>query len=441
MILFYSDELNPRIEYTAKLIFSQILNAEIAFTGKSSEFLNSELPKINYSYEKFGDELYIKPHRFMHCKALIQPNIQTVWYEGEKYFFESSKDSVFPFDLFAAAFYLVSRYEEYLEKEHGKYKRYPAEKSILYKTGLLEKPVVNIWAQMLAAKMKEKFPEVEFPKSNFKFISSIDIDNAWAFSHKGFWRGLGALAKSFSKGEIAEVKKRIRVWQGKENDPYDTYSYLDSVFKGNENKVLYFFLLGDYKRYDKNISYKNKLFRKLIQETAQKYHVGIHPSYSSSKKKGKGKLYAEIKRLEEITGEKPVKSRQHFLRLKFPRTYRRLVKAGIEEDYTMGYSSQAGFRAGICTPFCFFDVKKEKATNLKIYPFQVMDVTLRNYLNLSPDEAVKKVEQLMQEVKNVGGIFVGIWHNETVNDEGHWNGYRNVFEKMNKKGFDWANEQ
>lgn len=440
MILFYSDELTPRTEYTAKLIFTQILNTEIAFTSKSSEFLNSELPKINYSYEKFGDELYIKPHRFMHCKALIQPNIQTVWHEGEKYFFESSKDSVFPFDLFAAAFFLVSRYEEYLEKEHGKYKRFPAEKSILYKTKLLEKPVVNIWAQMLAGKMKERYPEVEFPKSNFKFISTIDIDNAWAFSHKGFWRGLGALTKSFTKGEISEAKKRIHVWQGKGKDPYDTFGFLDSVFKGNENKVLYFFLLGDYKRYDKNISYKNKAYRKLIQETAQKYDVGIHPSYSSSKKKGKGKLYGEIKRLEEITGEKPAKSRQHFLRLKFPRNYRRLAKAGIKEDYTMGYSSQAGFRAGICTPYYFFDLKKETATNLKIIPFQVMDVTLRDYLNLSPDEAVNKVEQLMQEVKNVGGTFVGIWHNETVNDSGHWEGYRSVFEKMNEMGFNWANE-
>lgn len=441
MILFYSDELNPRIEYTAKLIFTQILHTEIAFTSKSSEFLNSELPKMNYSYEKFGDELYIKPHRFMHCKALIQPNIQTVWYEGEKYFFESSKDSVFPFDPLAASFYLVSRYEEYIEKERGKYKRYPAEKSILHKYGLLEKPVVNIWARMLGEKLKERFSEIELPEPQFEFLSTIDIDNAWAYSNKGFWRGLGAVTKAVVKGQIQEAKNRIRVWQGKENDPYDTFSYLNSVFEGNEDSVLYFFLLGDYKRYDKNISYKNKLFRKLIQETAQKYDVGIHPSYSSSKKKGKDKLHAEINRLEKITGEKPLKSRQHFLRLRFPRTYRRLLKNGIQEDYTMGYSEQTGFRAGICTPFYFFDVKKEKATNLKIYPFQVMDVTLRDYLGLSAEEASEKIEKLMEEVKKAGGTFISIWHNETVSDTAHWTGYRDVFEKMNKKGFGWANEQ
>ncbi|MFW5823141.1 MAG: polysaccharide deacetylase family protein [Tangfeifania sp.] len=441
MLLFYTDEINPRIEYTAHLIFTQILGIEVAFTVRASEFLNSELPKLNYSYEKFGDEMYIKPHRFMHCKALIQPNIQPVWHEGEKYFFESSKDSIFPFDPLAASFFLVSRYEEYIETEKGKYKRYPAEKSILYKYGLLEKPVVNIWARMLADKLKERFRELEFPEPKFDFLSTIDVDNAWAYSQKGFWRGLGALAKSVSQGQIEEAKKRIRVWQKKENDPYDTYCYLDSVFKGNEDKVIFFFLLGNYKRYDKNISPSNRALQNLIRETDKKYAVGIHPSYSSSKKKGKLKLAKEIERLENITGKKPDKSRQHFLRLKIPRSYRRLLKNGIREDYTMGYSTQTGFRAGICTPFYFYDVKKEKATNLKIYPFQVMDVTLRDYLGLSPEEALKKIETLMEEVKETGGVFSSIWHNETVNGQGHWEGYREVFEKMNTKGFEWANEQ
>jgi len=46
----------------------------------------------------------------------------------------------------------------------------------------------------------------------------------------------------------------------------------------------------------------------------------------------------------------------------------------------------------------------------------------------------------MNEVKKVGGTFVSIWHNETVNDLGEWKGYRDVFEKMNRLGFKWANE-
>ncbi len=134
------------------------------------------------------------------------------------------------------------------------------------------------------------------------------------------------------------------------------------------------------------------------------------------------------------------KSRQHFIRLRFPRNYRRLLNAGILEDFTMGYPSHTGFRAGICTPYYFFDLKKEMATNLKIIPFQVMDVTLRDYLGLSPQEATKEIGRLMAEVKEVGGTFVSIWHNETVTDLDGWKGFRQVFEEMNRNGFEWANE-
>ena len=227
---------------------------------------------------------------------------------------------------------------------------------------------------------------------------------------------------------------------GSTKDPYDTYDFLNSVFKGNEKNVYFFFLLGDYSRFDKNVSYKNRHFRKLIQKIKEKYAVGIHPSFLSDKKKESKNLKFEIQRLKEITGSKVKKSRQHFLQLSFPETYRRLIKAGIDEDFTMGYPSQTGFRAGICTPFYFYDLEKETTTNLKIVPFQVMDVTLRDYMKLTPEQATNEIERLMTEVKNVGGTFVSIWHNETVSNLGSWKGFREVFEKMNKRGFELANE-
>lgn len=440
MILLYSEEITPRIEYISQLIFSQILQVEVAFTTNSSDFKSSKLPKLNYSFEKFSDELYIKPHRIMNCRAVITPTINSVWYEGEKYFFESSKDSIFPFDPLAASFYLVTRHEEYMEKSRDKLKRYPVDKSILSKYNLLKKPVVNIWAKLIEDKFKERYPELVFPEKKFKFISTIDVDNAWSCLHKGFLRTTGALAKSLVKGKLSEFNSRLKVLLGSKKDPYDSYDYLDSVFKGNEDKVKFFFLLGDYGRYDKNHSHKNKHYRKLIRKTKVKYNIGIHPSFAASKKRGKKKLLTEIQRLTSIGKTEIQESRQHFLRLKLPKTYRRLLNAGITEDYTMGYSAQPGFRAGICTPYYFYDLKREKTTNLLITPFQVMDGTFRHYLRLSPEEALKEIENIMQEVKNVGGTFVSVWHNETVNDTGLWVGYQQVFEKMNQLGFKWANE-
>ena len=440
MILVYSEEITPRIEYITQLIFTQILQVEVAFTSNSSDFKNSTLPKINYSFEKFGDEFYIKPHRIMHCKALITPTINSVWYNNEKYFFESSEDSVFPFDPIAASFYLVTRHEEYMETNFDKLGRYQVEKSILVKFNLLKKPIVNIWANLLAEKLKESYPNLGFPKRKFKFLSTIDIDNAWAYKHKGLLRTSGALLKSVFKGHFSEFKSRLKVLTNTEKDPFDSYKYLDSVFNGNEDKVKFFFLLGDYGQFDKNIPHKNRHYKSLIKNTNKRYSVGIHPSFLSGKKKAKKRVKMEKKRLAHIIGSEVIQSRQHFLLLKFPKTYRRLIKAGITEDYTMGYSAQPGFRAGICTPYYFYDLKKERATNLLIIPFQIMDGTLRHYLKLSPSEAQTEIETIMQEVKNVGGTFVSVWHNETVNNSGLWKEYQQVFEKMNQLGFKWANE-
>ncbi|HZH72833.1 MAG TPA: polysaccharide deacetylase family protein [Mariniphaga sp.] len=437
MILIYTEKLNPRIEYIFQVIFTVILGKQVSFTSKMNKFITSPSPKINYSYEKFGAEIYIKPHRLLYCKALIQPDIQPVWHEGEKYFFESSSDSVFPFDMFAASFYLLSRYEEYLDGEKDKFKRFPASESILVKYNLLKKPVVNIWARMLADKLKEYFPELDFPKKTFRFVPTIDIDNAWAYAHKGSFRTAGAVVRALANGNLQEVRSRMNVWLGRIKDPYDTYGFMDEVFKGHEKDVVFFFLLGNYKRYDKNISWENKKFRELIRDIGARYQIGIHPSYSSSKKKNKSLLAAEVKRLHLITGKTVNKSRQHFLRLRFPRVYRNLIKNGIQEDYTMGYPSHSGFRAGICTPYPFYDLKNEAITSLTIMPFQVMDVTLRVYLKLSPADALKEIEGLMEEVKNVGGTFSYIWHNETINDVGDWKGYREVFQRMNELGFNW----
>ena len=155
--------------------------------------------------------------------------------------------------------------------------------------------------------------------------------------------------------------------------------------------------------------------------------IGIHPSYGSDLKPKQ--LEKEMERLNSITDNKVSLSRKHFLKLSIPETYRNLEKAGITNDYSMGYADDIGFRASICTPYTFFDVLQNKCLNVKIHPFAYMDGTLNEYLGLSIADAKEKVASLKQQVKEVGGVFIGIWHNETVNDRGIWKGWRAVYEE------------
>ena len=440
MILIYSDQLNPRIEYICRLIFAEILKSEISFTSSVDEFQRSVIPRFNYSREKFGDEFYIKPHKFIYSKSLSQHEIEPVWYKGQKYFFESSVKSDLPFDPLAASFYLVTRYEEYIRHERDKYNRYKAGASILSDYGLLKKPVVNIWADILSEKLKEKYPGLIFPERKFDFLSTIDIDNPWACLHKNIWRTAGAFVRDIVQGNFNTIRERIEVLFGGKEDPYYSYSFLDKVFAGNESKVIFFFLLADYGKYDKNVSHRNKHYINLIRQTAAKYRVGIHFSFSSGKQNIPRKYIKEIGRIEKITGIRAERSRNHFLLMELPQTYKSLAEAGIRSDFTMGYASQTGFRAGICTPYYFYDLENETATRLKIFPFQVMDTTLKNYMKLTPEEAGREIEKLMVEVKKVGGLFISLWHNEIFDEDDINEGYLEVFEEMNKKGFEWANE-
>ena len=96
----------------------------------------------------------------------------------------------------------------------------------------------------------------------------------------------------------------------------------------------------------------------------------------------------------------------------------------------MGYSSKSGFRAGLARAFNFFDLDTNLVTGLRVVPFQIMDRTLHTYKGISPDEAITEYEYYAQAVRNVGGQFVCLWHNDSLSDRGEWKGGKKVFEKM-----------
>ena len=134
--------------------------------------------------------------------------------------------------------------------------------------------------------------------------------------------------------------------------------------------------------------------------------------------------------LSGVLGREITFSRQHFLILKFPETYRRLIESGITADYSMGYSSKTGFRAGIGRSYNYFDLMDNQETNLRIFPFQIMDRTLLSYMKLSPDEAIKEFEHYTGIIRNVGGEFICLWHNDSLSDRGEWKGWKRVFKKV-----------
>ncbi len=437
MVIIYSKQKTERLNYTLKLIFTTILKTGYILTTDKNKFLQSELPRINYSDENWDGSLFLKPHPLLFRNDIAPIEITTVEYEGKQVFFPVSGGSFLPFDVFACSFYIASRYEEYLFTGKTKHGRFPATESILYKYRLLDEPVVNQWARLLAEKISEYDPRFTVPGKEFNFLMTIDVDNAWAYKNKALWIQAGAIARSVLKADFSGIKRRQDVLSGKEADPYDTYRFIDEAFKGNEDHLKFFFLLGDRGTYDRNIPYRNANLQSLIRHLAEKFKIGIHFSYASNRNREMVKK--EKQRLESILGKKVTGSRQHFLLLNFPYTYENLIEAGITADYTMGYPDAVGFRAGLCTPFQFFNLEKNIATGLTVYPLHAMDVSLRHYIKLSPEQAVEEMNNLMQKVKETGGSFICLWHNESVNGWGEWKGWQKVFLQTIRTGLKFEN--
>ena len=427
-ILIYTHQITNRLNYIFQLMFADMLNVQIRITDSEEDFSAFEGVKFSYSKKKINDELYFQSSSLLFETGIKEQQIHTFNYNDDCCFFDVGGGSALPFDPFAASFYLVSRYEEYLPHIRDEHDRFLAKESLAYQKEFLNRPLVNVWAKEIKRIIQDHYPDFTFPEQKFSYVSTIDVDNAYAYKNKGIVRVLGGLAKSVLQGDFQELRKRISVLSGKTQDPYDTFDYQLTIHQQFNITPIYFILLADYGVNDKNIPVRNREFKSLIKSLADYYPLGIHPSYASNA--DADILKKEIGRLKEITVRNVTKSRQHFLKLSLPDTYRNLVDNDILEEYSMGYADQSGFRASICTPFKFYDLDTEAATNLTIYPFTVMEATYQYYKQLQPEEALKEIMELMKTVKEVQGNFISVWHNESLSDEGIWKGWKMVYEKM-----------
>ncbi len=416
MILIYTHTITPRINYTIDLIFNTVLHCPYKITNDVVFFNESILPKIAYTQEKKGVEVFLKSDTLL-FETDIKHKLPSSneFYLNLPQFFSTNTHSFLPFDLFATVFYFATRYEEYLPHEVDKHQRFQAEQGLSFKCQILNKPFLNILIQDFATKLKQQFPQLEFKQRTFNFLSTIDIDNAYAYANKGLKRNVGGIMKDLSSFKFKQIAKRISSNINSNNDPYNTFEFINSLSNKSKTELHYFVLIGDYSDYDKNPHYQNKEFQSLLKSLSLKHSIGLHPSYETFNHLEK--ISMEKQRLEDIIEKKITSARCHFLRIQFPETYRAFINAGITDDYTMIYASQSGFRTGLCMPYKWFDLQKNEATNLTIHPSTVMEGTLRDYNKLTTTQATKYINELMQEVKNNGGEFVSIWHNDSFVDE------------------------
>lgn len=426
-ILFvYVPKITNRLRYIFQLLLEAQLGIAYKLTTDQALFQAYEGPKFSYGDKPLQQELFFKSVGLLFEREISSQELKAFVFKDVKAIFPVyHKQSAFPFDPFAASFYLVSRYEEYLPFVRDRHGRFEATSSCLHAMQMLQKPVINIWAHHLEMLLKQHFSGLPSKRQSYQFIPTYDIDAAWSYLHKGLYRSIGAYARDLLAGDFEEINARTKVLLRKVPDPFDTYALQLSLQKEYKLRPIYFILFASYSQYDKNISRRNPSFRELIRHLADYATIGIHPGYASFE--DKNLLKQEIQALSEVLHEEIQHSRQHFLRMNLPETYHRLLDFDITDDYTMGYASQPGFRAGIANSFYFYDLDHDVATKLRINPVILMDGTLRDYMDMELEQAKALTKQLILETKKANGTFISLWHNETLSDAKRWKGWNSLY--------------
>ncbi len=429
-LLLFSVNFSNRLKYTADFIFNELLGIDYEYTTDLETAKKFDGNVIEYASKQIDNAFHIIGVNLLFEKTI---NDQPVFPQrkGKQFFLFPVLHSDFSFDIFAATFYMISRYEEYLPHTRDHHDRYRAEDSMAFKHGFLHLPVVDQWVLLFKKSLQTRFPEILFVEKKYVFIPTIDIDQAFAIKDKGFLRQAGALFLTASHFRFEKLVNRIRILSGVEKDPFDNFDWIKKLHDRYKLNGIFFMLMAEYGEFDKNIETDNPNFQSLIKELGDHSIVGIHPSYDSNKSPEKFILEKDI--LQNILNRSVSISRQHYLKLNLPNTYYHLLEAGIKEDYTMGFSSQLGFRAGTSNSFYFYDLKNDTASVLRTHPFAVMDVTLQQYLRLKPEAALARVIDLIEEVKKVNGTFITLWHNESLSEDGKWRGWRYVYEELVQK--------
>lgn len=318
-------------------------------------------------------------------------------------------------DIIASSYFLLSRYEEIQKRDiRDKHGRFPGKESLPYKAGFIHRPIVEEYGKLLRHWLRKACVHIPEPQPELQKIwLTHDVDAPF------FCRSLRNICRETLKG--IGFRKALKLYQGPlEKDPYYTFPWMlgqDSLVKnrfGDRCHILFFLKAGGRHANDKpHYQVRSHDIQKLLHLFKKnKALLGLHSSYEAG-------IYPDLIPEEKMRLEHDWKlenihlNRHHYLASREPEDLTKLIKAGITDDFTMGYADVSGFRLGTCRPVKWINPMTRQLTSLTLHPLSVMDCTLSEsqYMGLSPDEAYQYCAGLVREIRQYRGEIVWLWHN------------------------------
>ena len=414
MVLIFTNKLSSRKQYIFKHIFKRLLEIPFDFTSDLSEFIAHEGPKFSYGKKPLGDEFFIWSYGLLNEVGIDDHKIEVHKWGQLPIFFKAPDRSDLPFDVFAASFYLLTRYEEYLPQVKDSLGRFTASASIAAQHHFLEVPLLDLWVNRLGEELEKRF-DITLPrKRETQIITAFETASIFQYKNRAIVPVIHSLYVNLRQLRLRKLFRQIGVHLRLTKDPYDVYDIILRIYRESiaklpkrlkySRRVLFLFHLGDYNYIDNGVSYRSRIYRELIKHISDYVEIGLRFSYAN----GENKITNETERYESITNRPLSKTMTAFSKISMPGHYKQLVDMDTIEDYSMGYTNIPGYRASTSHSFYFYDLDYEVQTPLRVYPYALHYRSIEHFM-LNGQQAI--IDKLLKYVHSVTGNFIVIFDN------------------------------
>ncbi|NPA43827.1 MAG: hypothetical protein GXO27_07350 [Chlorobi bacterium] len=429
-ILIFVYRLTGRVRYIFRFVFG-ILQMPYRFTTTLEEFVAYNGPKFSYTRSRLANEFHIRASGLLEEKG-VRPHLPHIDFWDElPVIFATGESASIPFDLFSAAFYLITRYEEYLSDAADAHGRFPHTASTAMRAGMLERPWVDLWIDKFKSTFAAAHPGMSFPPPRFRFRPLLSVSISHLYKHKGLLRQLGGMLDNLVRLDFRRLRHRVRYNFTRARDPYDTFYKIIALKKQYGHELISFFPVHTFTDYDRNLPVTRPAYRRVIKTLSDYADTGLLISYYHGN--DPAQIHRERKTLEKIIHKPVKKARFHYYKCRLPDSYLSLGKEEFDEDFSCGYPRHAGFRASTAYPFPFYDLSNEELTDLTVHPVPVTDYHLRFVHGLTPEEALEKLIATGETVRRTGGYFQPLFHNSVLSEFEEWKGWSEVYVKLLEK--------
>jgi len=425
-ILIFVYRITARMRYIFGFLFG-ILGVPFRFTTKLEEFVAYNGPKFSYTSARLGNEFHIRATGLLEEKGVRNRIPDTTVWNDLPALFPAPQNASLPFDLFSAAFYLLTRYEEYLPFTPDEHGRFPHEQSLAHRLDFLDRPLIDLWVEAFKKTFAAHHENLSFPAPPFKFRPLLSVSISHLFKHKGLVRQIGGLLDNLAHLDFKHLRYRLQYAFTRKRDPYDTFYKFIALKKQFRHDWAAFFPVSPFSDYDRNLPLTRPAYRRVIKTVSDYADTGLiisyHHAYDAER------IKQERKALENILHKPVQKVRFHYYRQRLPHSCQILYREEFGEDFSCGYPKAPGFRASTAYPFPFYDLSEEEITGLTVHPIVLTDYHLNFILGLSPEEAIETVRTVGQMIRRTGGYFQPVFHNSILSEFEEWKGWSQVYVK------------